>query len=147
MVRVIDRTRQPAYALHAVVSLLDRSADRILPALGLTYSRYLTLLTIERMGEATQRAIAEAMGITEPAVSRTIRTLQADGLVDAVAIPGAGNRRAVRLTEAGQSLVDGAATDLETAFGALLSAAGLTAGDVLAVTDPIIKLLADGESS
>ncbi len=141
-----DRTQQPAYALHVVVSLLDRSADQILPSLGLTYSRYLTLLTIERLGEATQRAIADGVGITEPAVSRTIRALQAEGLVAAKAIPGAGNRRAVRLTAAGSRLVDRAADQLEDAFGGLLAAAGLAASDVLAVTDPIIKLLAEEES-
>ncbi len=143
----MDRTRQPAYALHAVVSLLDRSADQILPALGLTYSRHLTLLTIERLGDATQRAIADAMAITEPAVSRTIRVLQADGLVAAEAIPGTGNRRAVRLTKAGQRLVDRAADDLEGAFAGLLNAAGLTSSDVLAVTNPIIKLLVEREST
>ena len=142
-----DRTRQPTYALHAVVALLDRSADQILPALGLTYSRYLTLLTIERLGPATQRAVAEALDITEPAVSRTIRALQTAGLVDAVSIPGAGNRRAVGLTAEGQSLVDRAAGELEAAFGALLASAGITADDVLAVTDPIIKLLADRDAS
>jgi DNA-binding MarR family transcriptional regulator len=143
---VTDRTRQPAYALHAVVSLLDRSADQILPSLGLTYSRYLTLLTIERLGEATQRAIADAVGITEPAVSRTIRALQAEGLVAANAIPGGGNRRAVGLTTGGRRLVDRAADQLEDAFGGLLTAAGLAASDVLAVTDPIIKLLAEGDA-
>lgn len=142
-----DRTRQPAYALHVVVSLLDRSADQILPSLGLTYSRYLTLLTIERLGAATQRAIAEAVGITEPAVSRTVRALQSAGWVDAAAVPGLGNRRAVQLTAAGQDLVDRAATQLEQAFGELLTAAGLAPTDVLAVTDPIITLLGEGESS
>lgn len=141
-----DRTRQPAYALHVVVSLLDRSADQILPALGLTYSRYLALLTIERLGEATQRAIADGVGITEPAVSRTIRALQSEGLVEAKAVPGLGNRRAVQLTAAGQRLVDRAATQLEQAFGDLLTAAGLAPTDVIAVTDPIIKLLGEGES-
>lgn len=143
----MDRTRQPAYALHAVVALLDRSADQILPSFELTYSRYLMLLTIERLGEATQRAVADALGITEPAVSRTIRALQAEGLVDAVAVPGAGNRRAVGLTAVGQSLVDRTASELEAAFAGLLTMAGLTPGDVLAVTDPIIKLLAEGDSS
>jgi DNA-binding MarR family transcriptional regulator len=141
-----DRTRQPAYALHAVVALLDRSADQILPSLGLTYSRYLTLLTIERLGETTQRAIAGAVGVTEPAVSRTIRALRDEGLVVAKATPGTGNRRAVGLTRAGQRLVNRAADQLEGAFDGLLRAAGLTATDVLAVTDPIIKLLAEEES-
>lgn len=124
--------------------MLDGYADEILPPLGLTYSRYLTLLTIERLGEATQRAIAEAVGITEPAVSRTIRALQADGFVATDASLGAGNRRAVRLTPEGQRLVDRAADQLEDAFRSALDAAGLTPSDVLAVTDPLIKTLARG---
>lgn len=142
-----DRTQQLAYALHVVVSLLDRSADQILPSMGLTYSRYLALLTIERLGEATQRAIADGVGITEPAVSRTVRALQSEGLVDAKVIPGLGNRRSVHLTADGQALVDRAATQLEQAFGELLIAAGLAPADVLAVTDPIIKLLAEDDSA
>ncbi len=141
-----DRTRQPAYALHVVVSLLDASADGILPTLGLTYARYLTLLTIERLGETTQRAIAEAMGLTEPAVSRTIRGLKVDGHVATDAEVGAGNRRAVRLTAPGQQLVDTAADQLEAAFGTLLEAAGLRPDDVLALTDPIIRTLTEGDS-
>jgi DNA-binding MarR family transcriptional regulator len=86
------------------------------------------------------------VGITEPAVSRTIRALQAEGLVAANAIPGGGNRRAVGLTTGGRRLVDRAADQLEDAFGGLLTAAGLAASDVLAVTDPIIKLLAEGDA-
>jgi len=43
--------------------------------------------------------------------------------------------------------VDRASDDLEGAFGGLLKAAGLAATDVLAVTNPIIKLLAEGEPS
>ena len=144
---VIDRTRQPAYALHVVVSLLDASADGILPDLGLTYSRYLTLLTIERLGETTQRAIAEAMGLTEPAVSRTIRGLQASGFVATDAQAGTGNRRAVRLTPAGETLVNSASDQLEEAFASLLSAAGLRSADVLALTDPLIKTLVEGNAT
>ena len=142
-----DRTRQPAYALHVVVSLLDASADGILPALGLTYARYLTLLTIERLGETTQRAIAEAMGLTEPAVSRTIRGLKDDGHVATDAQVGAGNLRAVRLTAAGQALVNTAADQLEAGFGTLLDAAGLGSADVLALTDPLIKTLLERQDA
>ena len=90
---MIDRTQQPAYALHAVVVMLDQAADAILPELGLTYSRYLVLLTIERLGGATQRSIADALGITDPAASRAIRGLQGADLVAAAATPGSGNRR------------------------------------------------------
>lgn len=142
---MIDRTRHPAYALHALVFLLDQAADAILPVLGLTYSRYLTLLTIERLGGATQRSIADALGITEPAASRAIRGLHSAGLVATVATPGSGNRRSVSLTDKGQRVVDQAADHLEESFANLMRDAGLSAGDVLAVTDPLLTALVSKE--
>jgi hypothetical protein len=60
---------------------------------------------------------------------------------------GTGNRRAVRLTASGQQLVDTAADQLEAAFGTLLDAAGLRPDDVLALTDPIIRTLTEGDSA
>ena len=142
--RVIDRTRQPAYALHAVVFMLDRAAEGILPELGLTYSRFLTLLTIERLGGATQRSIAEALGVTEPSASRAIRGLQEAGLVAAGTTPGAGNRREVTLTDKGQRVVDEAAEHVEKSFATLLDHAGLARADVLAITDPLLRALVKG---
>lgn len=144
---MIDRTRQPAFALHAAVFLLDQSADAILPPLDLTYRRYVVLLTVERLGDATQRAIAAELGVTEPAMSRVIRSLEAEGLVDTGTVQGNGNRRSVRLTAAGQQRVDHASDALESAFAGLLTSAGLTAADVLAVTDPIIRTLLAGADS
>jgi DNA-binding MarR family transcriptional regulator len=138
---MIDRTQQPAYALHAVVFLLDQAAEAILPELGLTYSRFLTLLTIERLGGATQRSIADALGVTEPSASRAIRGLQTADLVAAAATPGSGNRRSVSLTDKGQRVVDEAAEHLEKSFASLMRDAGLAADDVLAVTNPLLNAL------
>ncbi len=109
-----------AHTLHVLVSRLDREADRILRAdLGLTYSRFLTLLMVGQHEPATQRRVAEALGVTEPAVSRTLTALAADGVVTVARAAGAGNRRVVTLTPAGRRLVDRAATRLEGAFAAL----------------------------
>ena len=141
---MMDRTRQPAYALHAVVFLLDRAAEGILPELNLTYSRFLTLLTIERLGGATQRSIAEALAVTEPSASRAIRGLQEAGWVVAEAVPGTGNRRVVTLTDKGQRVVDEAADHLEKSFATLLDHAGLTRANVLAITDPLLRALVEG---
>ena len=142
-----DRNRDPAYALHAVVSLLDRAADDILPAQDLTYGRFLTLLTIERLGGATQRAVAYALGVTEPSASRAIRRLQEDGLVASTTMPGVGNRRTVSLTDKGERVVDEAADRLERSFAELLSIAGLRPRDILAVTDPLLAILTKGQTS
>jgi DNA-binding MarR family transcriptional regulator len=144
---MVDRTRDPAYALHAVVFLLDRAADAILPELGLTYSRYLALLTIERLGGATQRSIADALGVTEPSASRAIRGLQNDGLVTASATPGSGNRRSVVLTDKGQRVVGEAADHLERSFAALMKQARVSRKQVLDITDPLLNVLMKGANA
>lgn len=144
---MIDRTRHPAYALHALVFLLDQAADSILPELDLTYSRFQTLLTIERLGGATQRAIADELGVTEPSASRAVRGLQDAGLAMATATPGTGNRRVVTLTDKGQRVVDEAADHLEKSFAGLLDLAGLKKSDVLAITDPLLRALVEGADS
>ncbi|MFL6090403.1 MAG: MarR family winged helix-turn-helix transcriptional regulator [Aeromicrobium sp.] len=144
---MIDRTRHPAYALHALVFLLDQAADSILPELDLTYSRFQALLAIERLGGATQRAIAEALGVTEPSASRAIRGLQDAGLAAADSTPGTGNRRVVTLTDKGQRVVDEAAAHLEKAFASLLDHTGVRRSDVLAITDPLLRALVEGTDS
>jgi DNA-binding MarR family transcriptional regulator len=133
--------------LHAVVLLLDRAADEILPVLGLTYSRFLTLLTIERLGGATQRSIADALGVSEPSASRSIRGLQDSGMVAASATPGTGNRRSVSLTDKGQRVVDEAAEHLERSFASLMDEAGVSRAQVLAVTDPLLTALVKGANA
>lgn len=145
---MIDRSRHPAYALHAVVFLLDQAAEDILPALGLTYGRFLMLLTIERLGGGTQRSVADELGITEPAASRAVRGLQDAGLTTATATAGAGNRRVVTLTDKGQRVVDEAADRLEGRFADLMADAGVSRDQVLAVTDPLLgTLMKAGTSS
>lgn len=143
-----DRTREPAYALHAVVATLDRAADRILKEnVGLTYSRYLTLLTLQRLDRVTQRELAAELGLSEPSVSRSIPLLAEEGWVAVTTVAGGGNRRQVRLTAAGERLVDEAAELLEGSFSTLLDAAGLRASDVLALTDPLLAALEPDEGS
>lgn len=140
-----DRTQHPAYALHAVVSLLDKAADGILrDRLDLTFARFLTLLTVQRLGTTTQRALAAELGLSEPSVSRSVAALARDGWLSVASVPGTGNRRKVELTDAGTAVVDEAADTLEAAFATVLEAAGLSADGVLAVTTPLLTTLKGG---
>lgn len=147
---MIDRTRQPAYALHALVHVLDRAAEGVLAdGIGISYRRYLTLLTLQRLaqeGTVTQRELAGELGVSEPAASRTVGILREAGWVTSEPTPGEGNRRRLALTDAGERLVNEAATTLEAAFARLMDAAGVTAGDVLAITDPLLATLASVRS-
>lgn len=143
--RVIDRTRQPAYALHALVHVLDRAAEGVLAeSLGISYRRYLTLLTLQRLAQAgtvTQRELAGELGVSEPAASRAVGVLREAGWVTSESTPGEGNRRRLALTAAGERLVNEAAATLEAAFASLMDAAGVTADGVLAITDPLLATL------
>ena len=137
-----DRTQQPAYALHALVAVLDRAADQILKErLGITYSRYLTLLTLQRLGSATQRELAAELGVSEPSVSRSVPLLTEEGFLTVTSVAGGGNRRRVELTAAGEKLVDEAADILEDSFAQLMEATGVNRDQIFAITNPMLGVL------
>ena len=143
-----DRTQQPAYALHALVAVLDRAADQILrERLGVTYSRHLTLLILQRLGSATQRELATELGVSEPSVSRSVPLLTEEGFLTVTSVAGGGNRRRVELTAAGEKLVDEAADLLEDSFAQLMVATGVKSEQILDITNPMLGVLigsADG---
>ena len=86
-----------AHQLHLLVRRMDQYADGLLAEHGLTYRRFLTLLIVDEHPGATQRAVAERTGASEPAASRLLRSLADDGLVAMGRTPGGGNRRALQL--------------------------------------------------
>ncbi|WP_166375908.1 MarR family winged helix-turn-helix transcriptional regulator [Aeromicrobium phragmitis] len=130
----------PAHALHVLVARLDRAADRILSErAGLTYTRFLALLTIDRLGPCTQRAVADELAVSEPSASRILTSLSADGLVEVARIPGSGNRRTVTLTDKGGRLLADCSQVLEEAFASLADSAGIQLSDI---EEPVQRLLA-----
>jgi DNA-binding MarR family transcriptional regulator len=121
-----DRTQQPAYALHALVAVLDRAADQILR---------------ERLGSATQRELAAELGVSEPSVSRSVPLLTDEGFLTVTSVAGGGNRRQVELTSAGEKLVDEAADILEDAFAQLMETTGVNRDQIFAITNPMLGVL------
>ena len=139
---MVDRLQQPAYALHALVSVLDRAADGILQErLGISFNRYLTLLTLQRLGTATQRELATELQVSEPSVSRSVPTLMEAGYLEVTSVAGEGNRRRVELTAVGDKLVNEAADVLEDAFASVMKLAGVDTKQILAITDPMLGVL------
>lgn len=132
----------PAYRLHTLVSRLDAAADGLLgEAFDITYTRFLGLVTVDALDDPTQAELAAALGVSEPAASRMVRTLSAAGLVTATRTFGAGNRRVVGLTDEGRRIVTDGGALLERSFDVLLAAAGVEASAVLSVTDPLLAVL------
>lgn len=76
---------QERFGLHLglVARLWRAEIDRRLAAFGLTESRWLTLLHLSRLPEAaTQRELAEAVGVRGPTLVRTLDRLEAEGLIE-----------------------------------------------------------------
>jgi DNA-binding MarR family transcriptional regulator len=119
-----------SFDLHALTTRLDRSADRILQAeYGLSYRRFRTLLIVGRLGAATQRAVAEELGVSEPSASRMTGVLAGMGLIDAQSDPAGGNRRRLSLTVEGKHMVEQCRALLEHRFHGLVRRSGVSYAD------------------
>ncbi|MFD5246892.1 MarR family winged helix-turn-helix transcriptional regulator [Amycolatopsis sp. NPDC058340] len=111
--------------LHRVVMLLGENARRRTEdADGLTYSQIRLLGTLEEIEPATQHRLAQALSVSDPAISRALRPLEADGLVLITVDPEHARRRLVRLTEAGRKAFHAAGKPLYDEFRTALVAAG-----------------------
>ncbi|MET8974939.1 MarR family transcriptional regulator [Streptomyces sp. NPDC004539] len=90
--------------LHRVVSLLGDAARRHTGQDGeLSYSRIRLLGALEDIEPATQHRLAQALGVSDPAISRALRPLEQDGLVRVTRDPEHARRRLVELTDAGRA--------------------------------------------
>ncbi|MBP8920608.1 MAG: MarR family transcriptional regulator [Micropruina sp.] len=115
--------RDLSFTLHVLTARLDRAADRILRSEhDITYSRFLALSLIGEHDIGTQRALAEALGVTEPSVSRMIGVLTAEGLLEP---PERTGRRRLSLSASGRSLVASAQGVLEDRFAELVAGSGV----------------------
>ncbi|WP_394361690.1 MarR family winged helix-turn-helix transcriptional regulator [Amycolatopsis sp. SB7-3] len=111
--------------LHRVVMLLGENARRRTEDTdGLTYSQIRLLGTLEEIEPATQHRLAQALSVSDPAISRALRPLEADGLVQITVDPEHARRRLVRLTEVGRKAFHSAGKPLYDEFRAGLIAAG-----------------------
>lgn len=131
-----------SFDLHALTARLDRSADRILRAeYNLPYRRFLVLLITGEEGAATQRTVAERLGVTEPSVSRMTGVLAEAGLIEAAADPAGGNRRRLALTPAGKQLVDQCRDLLERRFADLVERSGVSYPEYARQTRQLLTVL------
>jgi DNA-binding MarR family transcriptional regulator len=138
--------RELGRSLHVLTARLDREADRMLRAeAGLSYSRFLALYLISAWGAETQRGLAELLGVTEPSVSRTVRVLEGSGLVEVSTDPGGGNRRRLRLSEAGEQCVKRWGGLLEERLAELVHSTGIPYETYVGYTKRLLATLQECE--
>lgn len=136
------------FALHRLTARLDRSVDRILQAeVGLTYRRFLTLVVVDELGQASQRALAEVLDVSEPSVSRMVGVLEQAGLVKVGAAPAGGNKRQVALTGSGKDAVRRSRELLEQRLAGLVARSGVPYARYARDTERLIDALDETEAA
>ncbi|MFD7526128.1 MarR family winged helix-turn-helix transcriptional regulator [Streptomyces sp. NPDC059849] len=111
--------------LPRVVMLLGEAArQRADDSGGLTYSQIRLLGALEGIEPVTQHGLAQALSVSDPAISRALRPLEAGGLVQITIDPEHARRRLVRLTEVGREAFRSAGKPLHDELRAGLVAAG-----------------------
>ena len=109
-----DQPHRPPYRLHASLlyqltltsRLQERRLDEGLRALGLTRIAWCALLAVENERLNRPSEIAEFIGIDRTAMSRTLRQMEAAGLVERHPAEGPDRRgTAVALTAEGRALL------------------------------------------
>ena len=128
--------------LHRVVFLLGEAARRrgADPG-GLSYSQMRLLGTLEEIQPATQHRLAQALSVSDPAISRALRPLEADGLVQVRTDPEHARRRLVSLTDAGRDAFHGNGKPLYDELRAVLLEAGFPYERYLRDTVMLAELL------
>lgn len=133
--------------LHALVGTLDRLADRILRAeYDIGYAQFLMLYAVHQLGGGTQREVAAWLGATEPPVSRSLRALAAEGLVEITAASIGGHRRKVDLTPRGRELIESGGAHLEEKLAGILAESRVPYAEYSSMTDRLLESLGVGHS-
>jgi DNA-binding MarR family transcriptional regulator len=129
-------------SLHRLTARLDRAADSVLHAeADMSYPRFLALYMVASEGADTQRTLAERLGVTEPSVSRMVRVLVDRQWLESVPDPAGGNRNQLRLTPAGDQLVQQWGGELEERLAVLLETAGVPYRTYLTLTQRLLAAL------
>ncbi len=128
--------------LHRVVQLLGEATRRRVDGSGgLTYSQMRLLGTLEEIEPVTQHGLAQALAVSDPAISRALRPLEEAGFVRVDPDPEHGRRRLVRTTEAGRNAFSTTGAPLYDELRTALLAAGFPYERYLHDTAVLAKLL------
>jgi len=96
---------------------------------------------VGEFGMPTQRALAEALGVSEPSVSRMTGVLVKAGYLEAGSDPAGGNRRQLSLTPVGKELVEQCRELLERRFVELMKLSRVPYADYARHTRQLLHAL------
>jgi DNA-binding MarR family transcriptional regulator len=103
--------RCAAWNLRLAARRASQFVEQRLTATGVSFAQFGLMAEIASANDDTVSALAERMGLDQSTLSRTLRTLEGDGLVEIAIVESDQRKRMVWLTEKG-------ARRLETALAA-----------------------------
>ncbi|MGH8201084.1 MAG: MarR family winged helix-turn-helix transcriptional regulator [Steroidobacteraceae bacterium] len=95
-----SRLKRLGERLQSQTQVVLEEADMSVPA-----SHFPLLAALDRLGPLSVGELAQAVGISQPGVSRMLENLQSDGLVTSQRHKGDRRLRPIVLTKAGQQLI------------------------------------------
>ncbi|MEU7137819.1 MarR family transcriptional regulator [Nocardia sp. NPDC046473] len=128
--------------LHRVVFLLGEAARRRMDnTSGLSYSQIRLLGMLEDIEPVTQHQLAQALAVSDPAISRALRPLEEAGFVQIEIDPERKRRRLVRTIETGRNAFHGTGKPLADELRTALLAADFSYERYLHDTTVLAQLL------
>ena len=102
---ILDYTNHvPALIAFLSNRLTSNASQAFRRVFGIGLTDWRVLIFVASQPHASGHMIAQVMGIDSGAVSRSLGSLEAQGLICATAIHGRGKKRAITLSEAGAAL-------------------------------------------
>lgn len=107
-------TNSTGYLLQHIASLLAKQSDQVLQEqLGIGLSQFKILRTLQSEPRTTQREIASHLGQTEASISRQVKLMLAEGLLQSMRSPKDHREHLTIVTPKGERLTEAAVVALE----------------------------------
>ena len=104
----------PMYLLEHVASLLAKQSDQVLQEqLGIGVAQFKILQVLQNEPRTTQREIAVQLGQTEASISRQVKLMLAEGLLQSIRSPKDHREHITSVTPKGERLAQAATAALE----------------------------------
>lgn len=137
----------PGFLVWRLSLKWQAAVDRTVAPHGLTHAQYSLLASLRGMTRSgstpTQRELADQTGLDEIFVSKLIRTLEANDLVDRAPHPTDARARQLSLTDAGIATITPAIADVQVLLDQLTEPiGGLRSPETTALVDTLQRLLA-----
>lgn len=112
--------------LHRIGAVMERLSERTLfEEYGLGFSQFKILYIVRDMGEVLQKDIAQALGQSEPSITRQIKLLRLAGYVSVRKDENDKKKHIIDLTTKGEQFADDALGRLNNLYEPILSTLSL----------------------